>query len=188
MCTASVSLTALLAGLTLNVGASDYVIDPTHTYARFEIDHMGFSTQRGQFNQTRGSLSFDPEGKRGEVDIHINAASIDTGLPLRDDVLRSEDGFNAKNFPDILFHSEHFIFSGSQLTAVEGKLTMLGEARPIRLEVTRLKCGLNLANRKRGCGADATGRLRRSDFGLSNGLPFIGDDVRLHLQIEAYTP
>jgi polyisoprenoid-binding protein YceI len=58
--------------------------------------------------------------------------------------------------------------------------------RPMRLEVSRFKCGLNLALRKRGCGADAQGVLRRSEFGLQNGLPFIGDDVRLRIQVEAY--
>ena len=79
-------------------------------------------------------------------------------------------------------------FEQEKLIAVEGTLVMLGEAKPMRLEVTRFKCGFNLALRKRGCGADAQGVLRRSDFGLQNGLPFIGDDVRLRIQVEAYLP
>jgi polyisoprenoid-binding protein YceI len=58
----------------------------------------------------------------------------------------------------------------------------------MRLDVSRFKCGLNLANRQRGCGADAVGVLRRSEFGLSNGIPFIGDEVRLRIQVEAYLP
>jgi polyisoprenoid-binding protein YceI len=80
------------------------------------------------------------------------------------------------------------IFEQEKLIAVEGTLVMLGEVKPMRLEVTRFKCGFNLALRKRGCGADAQGVLRRSDFGLNNGLPFIGDDVRLRIQVEAYLP
>jgi polyisoprenoid-binding protein YceI len=60
--------------------------------------------------------------------------------------------------------------------------------RPVRLDVARFKCGLNLAIRKRGCGADATTSFRRSDFGLSNGVPFVGDEVRLRIQVEAYQP
>ena len=179
---------ACLTSLALPAGAAEYVIDPTHTYANFEIDHLGFSTQRGQFNRTSGSLAFDPESQTGRVDIRIDVASIDTGFELRDDVLRGEDWFNARDFPDILFRSERFVFTGDRLTAVDGKLVMLGESRPVRLQVTRFKCGLNPVLRKRGCGADAITTVRRSDFGLRNGLPFIGDDVRLRLQVEAYTP
>lgn len=170
------------------LNAAEYRIDPTHTYASFEIDHLGFSTQRGQFNRTSGHIEFDPEAQNGAIDIRIDAASLDTGLTLRDDVLRGEDWFNTRAFPDILFRSKRLVFSDSRLTAVEGEIVMLGEIRPIRLEVSRMKCGFNLANRKRGCGADVTGSLRRSDFGLNNGIPLIGDEVRLRIQVEAYAP
>ncbi|UCV28065.1 YceI family protein [Ferribacterium limneticum] len=182
-------LPALLfaAGLPL-AQAAEYAIDPTHTYASFEIDHLGFSTQRGQFNRSSGSVEFDPEGKVGRIDIRIDAASLDTGFDLRDDVLRGEGWFNVKDFPDILFRSQKLVFSEDRLSAVEGTLVMLGEIRSMRLEISRFKCGLNLANRKRGCGADATGSLRRSEFGMNNGQPFIGDEVRLRIQVEAYLP
>ncbi len=178
----------LLALFALPVVAAEYAIDSSHTYASFEIDHLGFSTQRGQFNRTSGSIDFDSNARSGRIEIRIDAASLDTGFDLRDEVLRGESWFNTKAFPDILFRSQKMIFEQDKLVAVEGTLVMLGEARPMRLEVTRFKCGLNLALRKRGCGADAQGVLRRSDFGLQNGLPFIGDDVRLRIQVEAYPP
>ena len=170
------------------VAAVEYAIDASHTYASFEIDHLGFSTQRGQFNRTSGSIDFDSEARTGRIDIRIDAASLDTGFELRDEVLRGESWFNTKDFPDILFRSQKMIFEQDKLVAVEGTLAMLGEVKPMRLEVSRFKCGLNLALRKRGCGADAQGVLRRSEFGLHNGLPFIGDDVRLRIQVEAYPP
>jgi len=177
---------ALLAALP--VAAAEYAIDPAHTYASFEIDHLGFSTQRGLFNRTSGTLHFDPEAATGEVDIRIAAASIDTGLALRDDVLRGPDWFYVQNHPDILFRSRQMVFEDGRLVAVDGTLVLLGTVRPVRLEVQRFKCGLNLAIRKRGCGADATTAFRRSDFGFSNGIPFVGDEVRLRIQIEAYQP
>ncbi|MDP2880528.1 MAG: YceI family protein [Azonexus sp.] len=168
--------------------AAEYVIDPAHTYASFEIDHLGFSTQRGQFNSSSGIVEFDAEEKTGRIDISIETASLDTGFELRDDVLRGDDWFKARDFPYIFFRSQKLIFSEEKLSAVEGSLVMLGESRPLRLEVTRFKCGLNVASRQRGCGADAVGVLRRSEFGLSNGIPFIGDEVRLRVQVEAYLP
>lgn len=180
--------TALLLGLSAIASGHDYVIDPSHTYASFEIDHLGFSTQRGQFTATSGSIEYDLETRSGKIDIRIAADSIDTGFKPRDDVLRSADWFNASDFPDILFRSQRLIFNENSLNAVEGMLTLLGTTRPMRLEISRFKCGLNLVLRKRGCGADAQGVLRRSEFGLNNGLPFIGDEVRLRIQVEAYLP
>ena len=181
-------LALVFAVLGAPLSAAEYSIDPTHTYASFEIDHLGFSTQRGQFNRSSGIVEFDPEGKTGRIDISIETASLDTGYELRDNVLRGEGWFNAKDYPYIWFRSQKLIFAEDKLSAVEGQLVMLGEMRPMRLEVSRFKCGLNLASRKRGCGADAVGLLRRSEFGLSNGLPFIGDEVRLRIQVEAYLP
>ena len=168
--------------------AAEYTIDPAHTYASFEVDHLGFSTQRGQFNRSSGFVEFDAETKTGRIDISIETASLDTGFAMRDDVLRGDDWFKAKDFPYIFFRSEKLIFTADKLSAVDGSLVMLGESRPMRLEVSRFKCGLNLASRKRGCGADAIGVLRRSEFGLNNGIPFIGDEVRLRVQVEAYLP
>ena len=181
-------LLSLLSSLALPAAALDYVIDPGHTYASFEIDHLGFSTQRGQFNRTSGQVGFDLEQRRGHIDITIEAASLDTGLALRDDILRGDAWFNVEAFPNILFRSQHFIFDQEKPVAVEGSLTLLGETRPMRLEISRFKCGFNLANRKRGCGADAEGVIHRSEFGLQNSIPLIGDEVRLRIQVEAYLP
>lgn len=188
MMTAATRFALLLALLAPVAHAAEYEIDPTHTYASFEIDHLGFSTQRGQFRTTSGIIEFDPEAKTGRIDIRIDAASLDTGYSLRDDVLRGDDWFRVKTHPDILFRSRQLRFDGETLTAVEGTLVMLDEMRPMRLDIKRFKCGFNLVKRQRGCGADAVGTLRRSDFGLETGLPFIGDEVRLRIQVEAYSP
>ncbi len=167
---------------------AEYLIDPTHTYASFEIDHLGFSTQRGQFKRSGGSIEYDPENRTGRIDVSIDAASLDTGFALRDDVLRGEGWFNVHDFPAIIFRSQTFVFNDDRPSAVDGTLAMLGTIRPIRLDIKRFKCGFNLAKGLKGCGADAVGVLRRSDFGMNNGLPFIGDEVRLYIQVEAYLP
>jgi polyisoprenoid-binding protein YceI len=184
--TARTILAALLACLAPPLAAAEYDIDPTHTYASFAIDHFGFSTQRGRFNATSGTLRFDEDSGTGAVDIRIDATSLDTGFDLRDTVLRGSEWFNVKDHPDIRFRSQRFILSDGRPVAVEGTLTLLGETRPMRLEILRFKCGLNLVIRKRGCGADAEGTLRRSEYGMQTGLPFIGDEVRLRIQVEAY--
>ena len=119
-------LPALLFAVALSFAqpsqATEYSIDPSHTYASFEIDHLGFSTQRGQFNQSSGTVEFDPDAKTGRIDITIDTASLDTGFALRDEILRSDTWFNAKDFPKILFRSQSLVFTDNQLSAVEGTL------------------------------------------------------------------
>jgi polyisoprenoid-binding protein YceI len=165
-----------------------YNIDPEHTYPSFDIDHLGFSTQHGQFNQTSGVVEMDELAQTGRMEIHINAASLDTGLDKRDEVLKGNDWFQVQRYPELIYRSEKIIFENNQAVAVEGFLTLLGQTHPLRLDITRFKCGLNLAAKKRGCGADARGRLLRSDFGMRTGLPFVGNEVKLKIQVEAYLP
>jgi len=181
------TLTVLLAALlSAPVGAASYRFDPSHTYPLFEIDHLGFSTQRGQFDRAHGSLEYDAVQRSGSLEVVLDAASLDTGSDERDTVLRGEGWFDVGRHPTITFRSQRFLFEQERLVAVEGELTLLGVTQPLRLEVSRLKCGLNLVSRKRSCGADASGTLLRSRFGMNSGLPFVGDEVRLRIQAEAY--
>lgn len=166
--------------------AATYTIDASHTYPMFEIDHLGFSIQRGQFDETAGTIELDQMAQTGRIEVRVQTASLDSGHAKRDEILKGADWFDVERFPDMTYRSQRLIFNGTQLVAVEGDLTLHGVSRPLRLEVTQFKCGLNLAARKRGCGADAAGQLKRSEYGITKGLPFIGDEVRLRIQIEAY--
>jgi polyisoprenoid-binding protein YceI len=166
--------------------AASYVFDPTHTYPMFEIDHLGFSIQRGQFDAVRGTLDYDPVQRTGSLEVIIDANSLDSGNEERDAILKGPGWFDVSRHPTITYRGQKLLFEGDRPVAVEGELTMLGVTQPVRLEFTRVKCGLNLAARKVGCGADATGVLKRSQFGMRSGLPFVGDEVRLRIQAEAY--
>lgn len=166
--------------------AATYVIDPSHTYPLFEIDHLGFSIQRGQFDDTRGVIEIDQTAQTGRIEIQVQTASLDSGHTQRDEILKGIDWFDSAQFPLMSYRSQQLVFNGNQLVAVEGELTLRGITRPLKLDITRYKCGLNLAARKRGCGADASGVLKRSAFGMTTGLPFVGDEIRLRIQVEAY--
>ncbi|MEK6664643.1 MAG: YceI family protein [Pseudomonadota bacterium] len=165
--------------------ADQYTIDPTHTYPSFEIDHLGYSTTRGRFNSVQGKLSLDRDAKTGNIEVTIDAASIDTGLTKLEDVLRSSDYFDVKRHPTLNFRGNKFRFDESRLSAVEGELTLLGVTHPVTLTVTRFKCGLNLLQLRQACGADASATIQRSDYGMSKGLPFVGNDVKILISIEA---
>jgi len=180
-------LTALLAALlSAPVWAATYQLDPGRTLPQFEIGNFWFFTERGQFNRTHGTLEYDVERHTGRLEVVIDASSLDTGNDERDATLKGAGWFDVSRYPTITFRSQRFIFEQDRLAAIEGELTMLGVAQPMRLEIARIRCGLNPASRKQRCGADASGTLQRSRFGMRTGLPLIGDEVRLHLQTEAY--
>src|ERR1700753_291432 len=92
----------------LPVLAETYIADPGHTYPSFEISHFGFSTVRGQFNKTEGTVILDRKAKKGSADITIDAKSIDTGHQKRDDHLKGEEFFNVKKYPTLKFKADDF--------------------------------------------------------------------------------
>ena len=177
---------AALAVLPLKaVMAADYSIDPQHTFVSFAINHLGFSTVRGKFDRQSGSMQLDPAAKKASVMIEIDATSIDTGYDKRDAHLQSPDFLNAVENPTITFKSTAVSWNGSVLATVTGDLTVLGVSKPVTLTVTSMKCGTNPFTKKDTCGFDATGSIKRSDFGVNYGLPAIGEVLDLQIAVEA---
>ncbi|VAX03781.1 Protein yceI precursor [hydrothermal vent metagenome] len=174
-----------LSLLPFAVVADSYTIDPSHTYPNFKIDHLGFSTMYGRFGKTSGRISMDRAEGSGSVDIVIDAASIDTGHAKRDDHLRSPDFFNVTEFPQITFKSNTVKYVGDG-ASVTGDLIIMGVTRSVTLDIPRINCGTHPFNKKQVCGFNATTRFKRSDFGMNYGLPGIGDEVSLDIEVEAF--
>jgi polyisoprenoid-binding protein YceI len=192
---------ALLIAPAVNAAPVTYVVDPVHSFPAFSIGHLGMATIRGRFEDMNGKVVLDTAAKTGSVDIHIKAATVNTGDArheagsygarnygprARDEHLRSQDFFNVAEFPEILFKSTKVNFNGDAVDSVEGNLTMVGVTRPVKLRVTAFKCGPNPFTKKPMCGADLEGSVKRTDFGLKFGVPAISDEVKLEIGIEAY--
>jgi polyisoprenoid-binding protein YceI len=174
-----------LALSSLLAQAADYTIDPDHTHPTFEVSHLGYSTYRGRFDKTSGTLSYDPAAKTGSADVTVDVASVSTGVAKLDDHLKTDEFFDAAKYPTITFKSTRFRFEGDKLTAVDGDLTIHGTTRPVTLEVSQVTCKPHPMLKTPMCGADAEAKIKRSDFGVKNFLPLIGDEVTLRLQVEA---
>lgn len=177
-------LTALATLPTGAVLANNYTIDPGHTYVSFAINHLGFSTMRGKFNEQTGSLKYDPAAKTASVTIEIDASSIDTGHVKRDEHLSSPDFLNVAENPTITFKSTKAGWSGDKLTSVTGDLTVMGVSKSVTLNVTSINCGVHPFNKKDVCGFDAEASIKRSDFGVNYGLPAIGEVLDLNIELE----
>ena len=112
------TILALLIGSTLSfsaTAATSYTVDPRHTFPSFEINHMGFSIQRGRFNQTNDKVLLDPESATGSIQIAIETASISTGLAELEKHLRGKDFLDAERYPQITFVSNKLSFNKDQL-------------------------------------------------------------------------
>ena len=184
ICPLMVFLVALTSGTA--AWSASYRLDPGHTFPQFEIPHLWLFAERGQFDRAHGTLEFDAEQHTGSLEVVIEAGSLDTGNEERDATLKGPGWFDVSRYPTLSFRSQRFLFEQDRLAAIEGELTMHGVTQPMRLEVDRIKCGSNPLSSKWRCGADARGTLQRSRYGMRSSLPYIGDEVRLRIQVEAY--
>ena len=175
-----------MLGLVAPAFAADtYNIDPNHTFPRFEYNHLGFSTFHGQFDKTSGTIMLDRAAKTGSVDITVDMASIDMGNPKLEDHLRGDEFFDVEKFPAMTFKSDKVKFNGDVPVSAEGELTLHGVTKPLTLAITNVKCGMHPMMKREDCGAEVTGMLKRSDFGVGKFVPMVGDDVTLHIEVES---
>jgi polyisoprenoid-binding protein YceI len=178
------ALTALGCGGAA-LAADTYTLDSSHSFPRFEINHFGFSTHHGQFNKTSGKLVLDRAAKTGSVEITVQTASIGTGDPKLEEHLRSPDFFNVEKFPAMVYKAKTIKFNGNVPASAEGELTLLGVTKPLTLTISRVVCAQHPYYKKEDCGAEVSGTLKRSDFGMMKYLPAVGDEVTLHIQVES---
>ncbi|MGR8930053.1 MAG: YceI family protein [Gammaproteobacteria bacterium] len=167
------------------LAADRYTLDSRHTFPSFEIDHLGFSLQRGRFNQSNGTVVLDSAAGKGSIDVTVNMASIDTGLKELEEHLQGDDFFDVARFPTMTFKSDKLQFAGDKLVGADGTLTLHGISKPVHLTVNHFKCGINPIRMKYTCGANAITTIKRSDFGVDKYVPMVADEVGIVVQVEA---
>ena len=181
--------TAFAVAASLSVAAfaapETYIIEPTHTMPRFEYNHHGYSTQLSKFDKTSGKITLDRAAQTGSVDVTIDAKSVNTGYPLFNEHIQGEDFLDTAKYPTITFKSGSLKFDGDKLVAVEGELTIKGVTKPVKLTVTSFQCMPHPMRKKDACGANATAKIKRSEFNAGKYAPNVGDEVTLNIPVEA---
>ncbi len=169
------------------VSAETYVIDGAHTSVIFGASHMGFSYTYGRFNKVMGGYVLDPGNpEASQFELSIDAASVDTNNQKRDDHLRSPDFFNVKQFPEISFQSTGVkVEKGEKgpVYNITGNLTIHGETREVTLPLQLLKEGPGMGGEVRS-GFLCLSSIKRSEFGMTNMIPGIGDEVSITISFE----
>lgn len=165
-------------------------IDPDHSTAEFSIRHLMISTVRGRFSQMAGRIVGDPADLTGATaHLEIQAASVDTRQPDRDNHLRSADFFDVEHFPTITFDSTRITRVGPDAYDVVGNLTIHGVTKEVTVRVESAGVSKDPWGNIRA-GFAATTRINRKDFGLTwnqaleTGGVLVGDEVRITVDLE----
>ncbi len=182
--TTALAFAALTAAPVL-AAPETYVVDGNHTYPRFSYSHFGYSTQLSRFDKTSGTVTFDKAAKSGAVNIVIDAKSVDTGSATFNEHIQGEDFLDTAKYPTATFKSTKVIFEGDKPAAIEGKLTLKGVTKPVTLTVTSFQAMPHPMLKKDAIGANAYTMVKRSEFNAGKHAPYVGDDVRIDIAIEA---
>lgn len=176
----------LLAARTASSAPVSYTIDGAHTTPMFEVRHMNMSLQRGFFTEAMGTVELDRDAKTGRLDVTVSTGSVVTSTRVLTDVLKRSDWLDAEQFPAMRYVATELVFDGDVPVAANGTLTLRGVSKPVRIAISDFRCGTHLLFRRPMCSAEATATIRRSDFGLSAGLPSVAaDEVRIVIPVEA---
>ncbi|HSC20016.1 MAG TPA: YceI family protein [Rhizomicrobium sp.] len=175
------------AQTSLNVPAATYTIYTPHTQVIFGIRHLGLSTFYGTVGHVTGTLNFDPaQPEKSALNVQIDMNSIATPVEELNNTLKSSV-FHSDKFPSATFAANRIVKTGANTGTVTGNLTVAGVTKPITLNVT-FNGGRRLPLPMVGyrIGFDATGTIKRSDFGLTHVIwnGFVSDEVNLIIDCE----
>jgi polyisoprenoid-binding protein YceI len=171
--------------------AGTWEIDSVHSEVSFVVRHLVVSKVRGRFDRFSGTIVTDQDPARSSVTATIDASSINTNEPNRDQHVRSADFLDVENFPNITFRSTAVRTEGRG-SFVDGELTIRGTTRPVTLDVDVNGFSPDPYGGTRA-GFSASAEINRQDFGVSFNGPIPGvdnamvlsDKVTLTLEVEA---
>lgn len=169
--------------------ADTYKFDPVHTQIVFYANHLGFSNSSGRFHVADGSFQFDEKDwSKAQVNATININSLDMGDATWKEHLLGERFLDAAKFPTMTFKSSKVESAGDHQLKVHGDLTLHGVTKPVTLDTRVNKVGQHPMLRRAAAGFTATTRIKRSDFGMTNMLPMIGDEIDIRIEVEGSVP
>lgn len=162
------------------IKAGTYKVETHHTQVGFSVLHFGFTNYRGLFAGATGTLQVDPAHLgAAKLDVTIPVDSVTTTVPKLTDELKGAQWFDTTQFPNATFTSTKVVSGSNGDTTITGNLTLHGIAKPVVLHAHLIGSGVNPLDKAYTVGFEATGTIKRSEFGLRAYVPAVGDDVRL---------
>ena len=166
--------------------AGQFSLDPDHATLIWKINHLGFSTFVGRFNDFDASLEFDPENiGNSSLEVIINTASLDINNAEFAEELKGDVWFDTEAFPQAVYRTTSLVESNGNSFVFAGELTLLGVTAPVNINVDFHGAGRNFLTRSYTSGFSASATFLRSEFGLSRFTSFgIGDEIELEIHVE----
>ncbi|WP_330457793.1 YceI family protein [Streptomyces sp. NBC_00820] len=167
----------------------DWEIESAHSSIGFTARHIGLARIHGRFNSFAGAVRIADRMERSAMHVVIDAASIDTGVGMRDDHLRSPDFLDVQRFPTLEFYSERFVHKGGTRWAVTGALSLHGVTRTVTLDTEYLGLGNGVEGEARAA-CRASTELHRDDYTVSwqtmlaRGIAVVGPSIRVELDVQ----
>ncbi|NSX55664.1 YceI family protein [Parasulfitobacter algicola] len=192
-CLTSFALSSAAFATELVIPSGTYDLDSNHASVHWKVSHFGLSNYTGRFNKISGTLELDAENPTASsVSIMIDPTSISTGFPNPEEVnfdaklSTAPEWFNTGEHPEIMFTSTELTMNDDGTGTMTGDLTLMGETRPVTLDVT-MNAQLPEHPMREGVAAvgfSATGMIDRTEFGFATGTPAIGSEVELLIEVE----
>ncbi|WP_201606027.1 YceI family protein [Psychrobacter immobilis] len=146
---------------------TQWQLDNSHTRVGFSVEHMGFSTVMGHFSDVDGTVQFDLKNpNKTKLNFVIDTDSIDTAWEARDKHLKTDEFFNVEKYPTMSFKSTQVNFINPQQAKVTGDFTLLGQTKPLTLNLTLKKIDNSPLTKEPVIGFRATGNIDRTAYGM----------------------
>ena len=186
---------------TAQVPAGAYTLDLSHASLLFKVNHLGFSNYTARFKRMDAKLQFDPANLAAtSLTATVDARSLETDFPDPAKIdfnakLQDETWLDTAKYPAITFRSTSVEQTGPKTMSMKGDLTLHGVTKPIALQGTYNSgyAGHPMDPHAR-IGFSAQGKLKRSEFGVSYGIPApgttmgVGDEVTVIIEAEFSGP
>lgn len=165
-------------------------VDTMHSEITFKVKHLVISTVTGKFNTFDASMEAESEDfDNASISFSADINSIDTGVEDRDNHLKSDDFFNAEQFPKMTFKSSSFTKTGEGTFKLIGDLTIRDITKEVTLDVDHGGVVVDPYGQTKA-GFEISGTINRKEFGLQwsavteAGSIVVGDNVKLMMNVQ----
>lgn len=179
------ALSAPYSASAWDVPSGEYGLDKTHGYITISYSHLGFSNPHVGFDSFEVSLAADADDPgRSNVEVLIDATSINSRVEVFDDHLNGENFFDTANHPEITFASTGITSTGENTFDIQGQLTIKGITKPVTLNATINKAAEHPMRGVPTIGVTAIAQVLRSEWGLAYAVPAVSDEVSIFIDVE----
>lgn len=156
--------------------------DPYHSRLGFVVKHLTIAEISGQFSDFSVKVvTTKADYSDMQVTVTAKTSSINTGVEMRDNHLKSADFFEVEKYPEITFVSTSVQKISDKKFILSGNLTMHGVTKPVKLTIDYYGSVLNPMSQKETYGFHITGSVKRSDFGIGPKFPeaMVSDVIKI---------